>query len=82
MYPIEKIFEMGSASELTVATRGMRHILHHLQQLFTLKRNSFDTIYNNYLKFNIISLTPFTTTITKSCLQSVKTHFTQTQRHH
>ena len=36
---IKHIYEMGSASELTVAARGMRHILHHLQQLFTLKRN-------------------------------------------
>ena len=33
------LYEMGSASKLIVATRGMRHILHHLQQLFTLKRN-------------------------------------------
>ena len=58
------LYEMGSASELTVAARGMTHIY---------------TIYNNYLHSNIISLTPFTTTITKSCLQSDKTHFTQTQ---
>ena len=30
---------MGFASELTVAARGMRHILHHLQQLLALKQN-------------------------------------------
>ena len=35
----KNLYEMGSASELTVVARGMRHILHHLQQLFTLKRN-------------------------------------------
>ena len=36
---IRHIYKMGSASELTIASRGMRHILHHLQQLFRLKHN-------------------------------------------